>query len=582
MIGGMNRQTRPPCGLSAAAALGIPRAASAAYTAWDADGRPWQYARPVHAFANRLRAHGYTVYEEGDERHLTNVPPEDHTPFSATGWPAASPYPVCMATDVMPPKPGQVSALTGRPLPSLARLGAQLRRDRIDGHPGAAWVKYMNWTDSAGQVWHDKWQPDYARTTSGDVGHIHGSCRTDYAGSALADGYDLVTRTEGADVTLYGWDASHYDAVPSGSRVAAEGFSFMTHKAGGDANDAELAAWWSALKPYRDVVMPGAYWVLYPGSPAGRADAFIARLDSQCPGWRDGPFILQADCEIWGGDTSTRPGRADIEAFCDRLAYRLPKLWPIVYAPKWAYGDSLTGLSYPLWASSYVSGTGTASALYPGDTSTRWGVYSGKVPAILQFTSSATIAGQTTCDANAYRGSFAQLQNLVAPGWAPEEEAMAFIENQTQFNAAFTAAADAYFAAQTRDDMNPVSGAVKVGKLGSSGPSVGVALQSGLANTNAALSMLAVLVRYAQDEAAEIPASAQAIVDTFLADLDDLTATDAAQALAAVLPPDKLMALITALNAFHPATLNRDDVDDQAATRAAREQAQTRIAGSGE
>lgn len=216
---------------------------------------------------------------------------------------------------------------------------------------------------------------------------------------------------------IYGWDASHYDAVPSGLRVVSEGIKFFTHKAGGDADDAELAAWWSALKGQRDRVLLGAYWVLLPGSGAGRAQAFLARLDSQCPGWRDGPFILQLDCEIWNGDSSTKPGLGTIRDACEYLVQRAPKLRPIVYAPEWAYGDTLKGLKYPLWASSYVTGTGSASGLYPGDSSSRWGAYSGQTPAILQFTSSATIAGQTTCDANAYRGTLDQLTALLAPGW---------------------------------------------------------------------------------------------------------------------------------------------------------------------
>lgn len=238
-------------------------------------------------------------------------------------------------------------------------------------------------------------------------------------------------------MTIYGLDFSHYDAVPSGLRVVSEGFAFMTHKAGGDANDAELGAWWNALKGQRDQVLLGAYWVLYPGSPVTRANSFIARLDSQCPGWRDGPFILQVDCEKWNGDSSTVPGKADIKAFCDRLSSRMPKLNPIVYAPEWVYGNSLTGLGYPLWASHYVTGSGSASALYPGDGSSRWDSYSGQTPAILQFTSSATAVGQTTCDANAYRGTLDQLTALLAPGW---EQDMALTDADAALVAAKVAA----------------------------------------------------------------------------------------------------------------------------------------------
>lgn len=224
--------------------------------------------------------------------------------------------------------------------------------------------------------------------------------------------------------TIFGWDASHFDKVPDGGRVVTEGFKFMTHKAGGDANDAELGAWWQEMKGYQDHLLLGAYWVLRRTDGLMAADAFLARLDGQCPGWRSGPFILQLDCEIWNDGAVPAPTKGQIKACADRLVAKTSGLRPIVYAPRWVYGDDLEGLKYPLWASSYVTGSGTASQLYPGDSSSRWGAYSGQTPAILQFTSSATIAGQTTCDANAFRGTLADLTALLAPGWTTKEETM--------------------------------------------------------------------------------------------------------------------------------------------------------------
>jgi hypothetical protein len=224
-------------------------------------------------------------------------------------------------------------------------------------------------------------------------------------------------------MTIFGWDMSHFDAPDLGTAVA-EGISFVTHKAGGDAVDSELPAWWAGVRTLDpQKVLLGAYWVLYPGNPAGRADAFLARLDAACPGWRDRPFLLQADCEKWNGDPRTVPSKAEIKTFCDRLVARMPRLRPVVYAPKWVYGNDLTGLPYPLWASSYVTAAGGFRKLYPGDSSSRWQAYSGQTPAILQYTSSATIGGQATSDANAYRGTLDQLVALVAPGW--EDNAMA-------------------------------------------------------------------------------------------------------------------------------------------------------------
>jgi GH25 family lysozyme M1 (1,4-beta-N-acetylmuramidase) len=225
-------------------------------------------------------------------------------------------------------------------------------------------------------------------------------------------------------MTIFGTDMSHYDAaLPDlGARLVSGGFAFATHKAGGDATDAKLNAFWNAVKDQRGQLLVGAYWVLLPGDPTGKADAFLARLDAACPGWRDGPFILQADCEIWNGDRSTQPGRIQIKAFCDRLKAKAPELTAIVYASKGQYGDALVRLGYPLWNANYpISRTGSAASLYRqagGDSGPGWQAYSGQTPAIWQFSSSATIAGLTTCDADAYRGTLAELTALVAPGWS--------------------------------------------------------------------------------------------------------------------------------------------------------------------
>lgn len=260
-------------------------------------------------------------------------------------------------------------------------------------------------------------------------------------------------------MTIFGSDVSHFDS-PDTRAMYADGIDFQTHKAGGDAVDAELGAWWGHMKPYGEAgggMLLGAYWVLYPGSPATRADAFIARLDSQCPGWRDGPFILQADCEQWNNDPGTVPSKAEIKTFCDQLAHRMPELRPIVYAPKWVYGDSLSGLGYPLWASDYVTGAGGFKALYPGDSSSRWAAYSGQTPAILQYSSSATIGGQTTSDANAFRGTLAQLVRLVAPGWSDD---VALTDDDKTWISAQIAAITAFDAPQS--DGTPTS---KIGRL---------------------------------------------------------------------------------------------------------------------
>ncbi len=67
--------------------------ATQAYANWVRAGRPWKVAAPIKAMGDRLRGYGYTVYYLGsdDASHLQASRPQDHCPFSVTGWPVAHP-----------------------------------------------------------------------------------------------------------------------------------------------------------------------------------------------------------------------------------------------------------------------------------------------------------------------------------------------------------------------------------------------------------------------------------------------------------------------------------------------------------
>lgn len=160
---------------------------TAAARAWRNAGKPTRYARPITDLAATLRRRGYTVGTIGNDAHIDANPPEDHTPFSQTGWPIPQPFPYVHALDIMPPR-------AGSGLPSLADLGAQIVADRQAGVPGASWIKYINWTNAAGACRHESWQPAHAVKMSSDRGHIHISARTDYTNSAVAADYDPVGR----------------------------------------------------------------------------------------------------------------------------------------------------------------------------------------------------------------------------------------------------------------------------------------------------------------------------------------------------------------------------------------------------
>jgi hypothetical protein len=160
---------------------------TSAFRSWTSSGKPFTMAQPIADLTATLRRHGYTVGTIGNSAHLAASRPEDHCPFSATGWPVPSPYPYVHACDVMPPA-------AGSGLPSLAQLGAQLVADRTIGEPGMAWLKYLNWSPAGGSCRHESWTPVHSIKPSGDVGHIHLSARSDFTHSACAAGYDPVAR----------------------------------------------------------------------------------------------------------------------------------------------------------------------------------------------------------------------------------------------------------------------------------------------------------------------------------------------------------------------------------------------------
>lgn len=156
---------------------------------WLEQGAPFQLMQPARDLREVLRDYGYTVYHIGNQAHLEAEPPQDHTPYSRTGYPDCAEYGIGYAIDIMPPN------ATG--LPSLQELGAQLLADRKANVSGISWLKYMNWEperDGGGPCYHESWQPNYARRDSTDRGHIHLSGLTGFETSAIGAEYDPVVR----------------------------------------------------------------------------------------------------------------------------------------------------------------------------------------------------------------------------------------------------------------------------------------------------------------------------------------------------------------------------------------------------
>jgi hypothetical protein len=173
--------------------------ASQAYYDWMKAGKPYTRSKPVLQTRDVIRGHGYTVYDYPNEDHQKAEPPEDHTAYSATGWPITSKRWVGHAIDIMPD--GDIPVT----LPKLAR---QIIADKDAGVPGTKWLKYINWTDENGACWQVSWKPTKKIVKSTDKGHIHMSGRSDMDDSSevIDSGWDPVRRAAGMaiqDVNLY-------------------------------------------------------------------------------------------------------------------------------------------------------------------------------------------------------------------------------------------------------------------------------------------------------------------------------------------------------------------------------------------
>jgi len=175
--------------------------ASQGYRDWLKAGRPYTLIRPAKAVQAAVRGYGLTVYDYPNDAHLQASIPEDHTPFSVTGWPGQNRRWNARALDIMPRSDSSAHRKEN------ADIARQLIRDRDAGYPGAMWIKYLNWTDENGNCKQERWTDAGAplrRTTrsSTDRGHVHISGRSDVDDDDRADGYDPIARMQGRDYSV--------------------------------------------------------------------------------------------------------------------------------------------------------------------------------------------------------------------------------------------------------------------------------------------------------------------------------------------------------------------------------------------
>jgi Glycosyl hydrolases family 25/Putative peptidoglycan binding domain len=146
------------------------------------------------------------------------------------------------------------------------------------------------------------------------------------------------------------------------------------------------------------------YHFLTEGNGAGQADHYFGNA---------GKLPCMIDFEPTSG---SNPQMADAEAFKDRLAeHGCP--CNLVYLPRWYWGNlgspglsGLTTRSLKLVSSEYTA---------YNDNGPGWTPYGGMTPEVWQYSSTLRTGGMSQVDANAFKGTFAQLQAMVSGTAAP-------------------------------------------------------------------------------------------------------------------------------------------------------------------
>lgn len=207
--------------------------AVAAYYQWDSLGRPLEPAQPIRDVVERMKvaypsaASTFSWY--ANEAHYTANPPQDHTPFSATGWPNASPEWWVFATDIMHnPQLGVDCNVLFQYWITEARAGRM------------PWLKYIIWQAKLYDV-RNQWRP---QSNSGHFDHIHMSARTDFQHTGLGSwsltpGGDMdVNQNAKLDAIFNAWPTVKLDTTGDGKVDTAFPVPLTARL---DAIDAKLA-----------------------------------------------------------------------------------------------------------------------------------------------------------------------------------------------------------------------------------------------------------------------------------------------------------------------------------------------------
>jgi hypothetical protein len=240
--------------------------ATQAYYDWLNHGSPWKMATPVREYRNAFLLAGWpaeSLGTIGDKAHLSADRPQDHTPFSVTGWPGASPYPYVLAFDA------------GHNPDAGRDMGPVVAHWLSDARAGKTpWVKYIVWRGQLFDV-RNGWSPVSA---SDHYDHAHVSIRTDW--------YD---KTIGAYAVIPGGSTNMGMSVETFIQTGLQQAGFDPGGIDGDLGPNSLAAFVKALKTKGEKGEPGE-----PGKDGRTPVSFETELVVKAVGFTDAPPVQGA------------------------------------------------------------------------------------------------------------------------------------------------------------------------------------------------------------------------------------------------------------------------------------------------
>lgn len=203
-------------------------------------------------------------------------------------------------------------------------------------------------------------------------------------------------------MTVFGIDISHHQGSFDVERAAREGIDFFIFKATEGSGFVDKRFKENLAKARRTGKPFAAYHYQRQGISAAAQVTHIRRVVP-----KDVPIIL---------DVEANSGHVSLTRDIINRLHRIGYTSPLLYLPRWYWqqigSPSLAGLP-PLWSSRYPDNRiGDLRDEYADVPAHFWDGYGGLRVAVLQFTSSARVAGRSPIDGNAYRGTLNELRAL--------------------------------------------------------------------------------------------------------------------------------------------------------------------------